>query len=268
MADPLLELKKLSVKSKNICWNDILTQEEKAKLVFMGQCGKCECYHEFPKCRNCYSIRRRKGQCEVCMGINLEEDVYISACGNCYKWHELPNCVECQYYRVKPGNCTNCGAIGPDDSDDDEDYSKWSCIRDDKDYEELLKPVFPESQKRMNAMKFEVHTKCLLCPGYFHSIKACMFRKHAKFIIDLGVMMEKNISLFEKHVQFLDNVEEIIQKETQAGITLPICKILPDLKDDLKQHLPAVMKDLAKELGELYTTLIDDNRAQFAEDFN
>ena len=114
MSDKQLVLA-LPVRASSTCWNNILTQEEKDKHVFIGKCGECKATHEYPKCDKCKTIRMQSGKCQSCCYTKSTEDCYSAYCGNYFQVHELPNCVECQHYRLKAGRCTNCGAIGPDD---------------------------------------------------------------------------------------------------------------------------------------------------------
>ena len=166
----------LPVRASSTCWNNILTKEEKNKLIFIGKCGECKAVHEYPKCDKCRTTRMQTGRCQSCEYIKPVEEPYSSYCGNCFQNHELPNCVECQHYRMKPGRCTNCGAIGPDDIQWDE-----SCLDEDSNYERLMQPIMKKRQVdiKMNSKKFRTYDKCPLCSGYFHSAKACIFRKHA-----------------------------------------------------------------------------------------
>ena len=96
----------LPVRASSTCWDSILTQEEKDKLIFMGKCGQCKAVHECSKCDKCKTTRMQSGKCQSCCYIKPKEDYYSSYCGNCFQLHELPNCVECQHYRLKPGRCT------------------------------------------------------------------------------------------------------------------------------------------------------------------
>ena len=95
----------LSVRVSSTCWNSILTQEEKDKLVFIGKYGECKAVHEYPKCDKCRTIRMQSGKCQSCCYTKLKENYYSSYCGNCFQVYELPNCVECQHYRLKAGRC-------------------------------------------------------------------------------------------------------------------------------------------------------------------
>ena len=105
----------LPVKSTSTCWNSILTKQQKDNLILMAKCGDCSCYHEFPKCDKCKSIRMQSEICQSCRYIKKEEGCYSSYYGNCFQEHELPNCVKCQHFRLKAGRHTNCRALGPDD---------------------------------------------------------------------------------------------------------------------------------------------------------
>ena len=166
----------LPVKSNSTCWNIILTKQQKDNLIFIAKCGDCSCYHEFPKCDKCKSIRMQSGMCQSCTYIKKEEDYYSSYCGNCFQEHKLPNCVECQHFRLKAGRCTNCGALGPDDI-------QWidSCLDTDNNYMRLLYKTFEKrmADQKRNNKQFRTYNNCPLCKAYFHSAKACIFRKHA-----------------------------------------------------------------------------------------
>ena len=51
----------IPIKSQDTCWHKCLTKQEKDDLLFVGKCGECSCYHEFPKCDRCNTIRLTKG---------------------------------------------------------------------------------------------------------------------------------------------------------------------------------------------------------------
>ena len=88
----------LPVKSQDTCWNYTLPQDLKNLEIFIGRCGKCNCYHEYPRCDQCKAICRQAGKCLMCNYDKEKEDFYNGYCGNCFQRHELPNCVECQHY--------------------------------------------------------------------------------------------------------------------------------------------------------------------------
>ena len=192
----------LPVRASSTCWNNILTQEEKDKLIFTGRCGECKAVHEYPKCDKCRTTRMQSGNYQSCCYIKPEEEYYNSYCGNCFQMHEFPNCVECQHYRLKPGRCANCGALGPDDI-------QWedSCLDEDQDYERLMQPILEKRDLdiKMNSKKFKTYDNCPLCRGYFHSAKACIFRKHALHFNDIKKQIQQNVkdACHTRHTELL-----------------------------------------------------------------
>ena len=181
----------LPVNSKETCWNSLLTPDQKKKEVFIGQCGECQALHEHPKCEKCKEPRRQSGQCSSCSYITPEEKLYKGYCGNCFQIHEFPNCIQCQHYRIKPGRCTNCGAVGPDE---------WepfpTCMYQ---YDDYMQPILIARKEKIaeQSKKFTTYRNCPLCPGYFHSAKACIFRKHVKHVNELQQNLEQLAEQFE-----------------------------------------------------------------------
>ena len=208
----------LPVRATSTCWNNILTKEEKKKLIFIGKCGECKVVHEYPKCNRCRATRKKPGRCQSCAYIKPVEEPYSSYCGNCFQNHELPNCVECQHYRLKSGRCTNCGAIGPDDIQWDE-----SCLDEDSNYEELMQPIVKKRQMdiRMNSKKFKTYDKCPLCSGYFHSAKACIFRKHAL-----------NFQNMKEQIQLTQDTGSKEKKPTEVTITVSTMNLQEETEED------------------------------------
>ena len=173
----------LPVKSKDTCWNSLLTPDQKKQEIFIGKCGGCEALHEHPKCEKCKNPRTQPGQCSGCQYTTPKEEVYQGYCGNCFQIHEFPNCVQCLHYRMKPGRCTNCGAAGPDDWE-----PLLTCMYQ---YNNTMQPILTARKKKVaeQSKKFTTYRTCPLCPGYFHSAKASLFRKHVRHVNEL----QKNI---------------------------------------------------------------------------
>ena len=167
----------LPMRSKETCWNSLLTQEQKDKEVYIGKCGECQVIHEYPRCHQCRQPRQKSGPCQNCNYTKNKEVPYQGYCGNCFQIHEFPNCIQCQHYRIKPGRCTNCGVVGPDNTE-------WiyTCLGQDAEYEELMTPILEARKKKVaeETKKFTTYKNCPLCKGYFHSAKACIFRTHVK----------------------------------------------------------------------------------------
>ena len=203
----------LPVKPQDTCWNFTLPQDLKDLEIFIGRCGKCNCYHEYPRCDQCKAVRRQAGKCLTCNYIKEEEDFYNGYCGNCFQRHELPNCVECQHYRIKPGRCTTCGAVGPDDTE-------WlrTCLSEDDEYEKLMEPHLAarRSTVRIHSQKFRTYNKCPLCKGHFHSAKACVFRNHAKNL----EKMKEGIQQLTRHLAESRQTEMTLSARQVKGFQL------------------------------------------------
>ena len=203
----------LPVKPQDTCWNFTLPQDLKDLEIFIGRCGKCNCYHEYPRCDQCKAVRRQAGKCLTCNYIKEEEDFYNGYCGNCFQRHELPNCVECQHYRIKPGRCTTCGAVGPDDTE-------WigTCLSEDDEYEKLMEPHLAarRSTVRIHSQKFRTYNKCPLCTGHFHSAKACVFRNHAKNL----EKMKEGIQQLTRHLAESGQTEMNLSARQVKGFQL------------------------------------------------
>ena len=60
----------LPVRSKETCWNSILTPDQKKQEIFTGKCGECQVLHEHPKCEKCKSPREQHGQYSNCLHTN------------------------------------------------------------------------------------------------------------------------------------------------------------------------------------------------------
>ena len=177
----------LPMKSKETCWNSLLTQDQKEEEIFVGKCGECQATHEYPRCQQCRKPRQKSGPCSGCSFTKQQENPYKGYCGNCFQMHEFPNCVQCQHYRIKPGRCSNCGAVGPDDT-------QWihTCLGQDEEYEKLMTPVLEARKKKIaeETQKFITYRDCPLCQGFFHAAKACIFRTHVKHFNILKTRME------------------------------------------------------------------------------
>ena len=95
---------------------------------------------------------------------------------------------------MKPGRCTNCGAVGPDD---------WepipTCLYQ---YDEIMQPILTARKNKIaeQSKNFTTYRNCPLCPGYFHSAKACIFRKHVKHVYE----MQRNIEQLAEQFDHLD----------------------------------------------------------------
>ena len=177
----------LPIKSKETCWNSLLTQEQKEKEIFVGKCGECQVQHEHPRCDQCRKPRQKLGPCSDCNYTKKKEDPYQGYCGNCFQIHEFPNCVQCQQYRIKPGRCTNCGVLRPDNTE-------WiyTCLGQDDEYETIMTPILEARKKKIaeETKKFTTCKNCPLCRGYFHAAKACIFRTHVKHFNILKRIMD------------------------------------------------------------------------------
>ena len=196
----------LPVRSKGTCWNSILTQDQKNQQIFIRKCGECQAQHEHPKCEKCKNPRRKPGQCSSCHFTTPKEESYQGYCGNCFQIHEFPNCVQCHHFRMKPGRCTKCGAVGPDDRE-----PVPTCLYQ---YDDFIQPILTARKVKIaeQSKKFTTYKKCPLCPGYFHSAKACIFRRHVKHVNEL----QKNIEQLAEQFGHLDiSGQMVLQTNTE-----------------------------------------------------
>ena len=204
----------LPVKQQNTSCNSILTPAQKEE-VFIGKCGECSAQHKHPKCDQCKTPRSKSGECSCCHYIKKKEEPYQGYCGNCFTTHEFPNCIQCQQYRVKPGRCTRCGSLGPD-------TTEWihTCLSQDDQYDKLMEPILEARKKEIEEQSkmYTTYRKCPLCPGYFHSAKACIFRRH----------IENFNTLYDRILQSMEEDEE----EISGKMVLPGSDEESDTEDE------------------------------------
>ena len=245
----------LPVKPESTCWNSVLSQQEKEQLLFIAKCGRCDNHHEYPRCEECDTIRKKAGRYQSCNYNKEKEDFYSSTCGNCFQIHELPNCVECQHYRLKPGRCTNCGTIGPEDIN-----WKDSCL-EEKDYEEIMKPIFEQRNEvqQKNSKLYKFYDVCPLCRSFYHTAKACVFRKHALYFMEAKEQIQQLTS-------------RITNSQQAGGLLFPTTTFIhtqsedEDLDTDEEEDLTNIIRRLVrpttpttKEDTEVQTEETSDN---------
>ena len=149
--------------------------------------------------------------------VKKKEEPFEGYCGNCFKSHEFPNCIQCQQYRVKPGRCTRCGSLGPD-------TTEWifTCLSQDDQYLQLLEPILEARKKEIGerSKDFTTYRKCPLCPGYFHSAKACIFRRNIQHFSTLHDRMQQSMEEDEEisgKMVFLESEDESDTEDEDEG---------------------------------------------------